>query len=140
MISMAARQRTLGRVLPPWWSRRRLWQPVNVRSVVSCHPGGLAGGWWKLLHVALAVLYIAAGVVAFIHPGDTFAALAAMFSFILVFAGTFDIVESISVRDESDVWWVQLIGGIIELGLGFWAAGYYVAAPSCSSLGWRLSR
>ena len=28
----------------------------------------------------------------------------------------------------------------IELGLGFWAAGYYVAAPSCSSLGWRLSR
>lgn len=44
---------------------------------------------------------------------------------ILIFAGTFDIVESISVRHEIDVWWVQLIAGIIELALGFWAAGYY---------------
>ena len=23
------------------------------------------------------------------------------------------------------MWWVQLIGGIIEVALGFWAAGYY---------------
>ena len=26
---------------------------------------------------------------------------------------------------EVEVWWLQLIGGIIELALGFWAAGYY---------------
>ena len=32
---------------------------------------------------------------------------------------------SISVRREIDVWWVQLITGIIEVVLGFWAAGYY---------------
>ena len=66
-----------------------------------------------------------AGVVAFIHPGDTFAALAAVFSFLLVFAGTFDIIMAISARHEIEVWWLQLIGGIIELALGFWAAGYY---------------
>lgn len=23
------------------------------------------------------------------------------------------------------MWWVQLIAGIVELALGFWAAGYY---------------
>jgi uncharacterized membrane protein HdeD (DUF308 family) len=23
------------------------------------------------------------------------------------------------------VWWLQLVGGIVELALGFWAAGYY---------------
>jgi uncharacterized membrane protein HdeD (DUF308 family) len=46
-------------------------------------------------------------------------------SFFLVFAGTFDIIVSISARREIEVWWLQLIGGIIELALGFWAAGYY---------------
>ena len=60
-----------------------------------------------------------------IHPGNTFAALAAVFSFFLIFAGTIDIVVAISARREFDVWWLQLIGGIIELALGFWAAGYY---------------
>src|SRR5213592_4358952 len=85
----------------------------------------LAAGWWKLLNAVLAFVFIVAGVVAFIHPGDTFAALAAVFSFLLVFAGTFDIIISISARHEIEVWWLQLIGGIIELALGFWAAGYY---------------
>jgi len=46
-------------------------------------------------------------------------------SFFLIFAGTFDIIVSLSSRHESDGWWLQLIGGIIELVLGFWAAGYY---------------
>ena len=46
-------------------------------------------------------------------------------SFFLIFAGTFDIIVSISIRHEMEVWWLQLIGGIIELALGFWAAGYY---------------
>ena len=85
----------------------------------------LAGGWWKLLHIVLAVIFIAAGIVAFFHPGNTFAALAAVFSFFLIFAGTFDIVIAISARHKIEVWWLQLVGGIIELALGFWAAGYY---------------
>ena len=53
------------------------------------------------------------------------AALAAVFSFLLVFAGTFDIIQSISARHEISVWWLQLISGIIEVALGFWAAGYW---------------
>jgi uncharacterized membrane protein HdeD (DUF308 family) len=85
----------------------------------------LADGWWKLLHAVLVVVFIGAGIVAFIHPGNTFVALSAIFSFFLVFAGTMDIIISISTRHEIDVWWLQLIGGIIELALGFWAAGYY---------------
>jgi uncharacterized membrane protein HdeD (DUF308 family) len=83
----------------------------------------LAAGWWKVLHIVLALVFIVAGIVAFIHPGDTFVALAA--SFFLVVAGTFDIIMSISARHEIEVWWLQLVGGIIELVLGFWAAGYY---------------
>jgi uncharacterized membrane protein HdeD (DUF308 family) len=85
----------------------------------------LAEGWWKLLYGLLAVIFIVAGVVAFIHPGDTFRALAAVMSFVLIFAGAFDIITAISARKEFEVWWLQLVGGIIELALGFWAAGYY---------------
>jgi uncharacterized membrane protein HdeD (DUF308 family) len=151
MISAAAGQRTLARVLPPWWVLlitgigwmlvglivlRFDYTSVSAISIlfgiVAIAAGVmeigvmiLAAGWWKLLHIVLAVIFIAAGIVAFIHPGNTFAALAAVFSFFLIFAGTFDIVVSISARHEIEVWWLQLVGGIIELALGFWAAGYY---------------
>jgi uncharacterized membrane protein HdeD (DUF308 family) len=150
MITMAG-QRTLARVLPPWWLMLITgiaWILVSVIllrfdytsvsaisilfGVVALFAGAaeigvmfIAAGWWKLLHAVLALVFIVAGIVAFIHPGDTFLALAAVFSFFLIFAGTFDIVISISTRHEIEVWWLQLIGGIIELALGFWAAGYY---------------
>jgi uncharacterized membrane protein HdeD (DUF308 family) len=151
MSFMAAEQRTLGRVLPPWWLlliSGTAWIVVAVIllrfdytsvsaisilfGIVAIVAGVaeigvliIADGWWKLLHGLLAVVFIVAGIVAFVHPGNTFAALAAVFSFFLVIAGTFDIVISISVRHEIEVWWLQLITGIIEVLLGFWAAGYY---------------
>jgi uncharacterized membrane protein HdeD (DUF308 family) len=51
-------------------------------------------------------------------------ALAAVFSFFRARLA-FDIIYAISARRESDAWWLQLVGGIIELALGFWAAGYW---------------
>jgi uncharacterized membrane protein HdeD (DUF308 family) len=149
MVSRA--ERTLGRVLPPWWLLlitgigwilvglivlRFDYTSVSAISIlfgfVAIAAGVLeigmvfiASGWWKLFYAVLAVIFIVAGIVAFIHPGNTFLALAAVFSFFLIFAGTWDIITSISTRHEIEVWWLQLIGGIIELALGFWAAGYY---------------
>jgi uncharacterized membrane protein HdeD (DUF308 family) len=151
MYSMATAERTLGRLLPPWWLLlvtaigwmlvalivlRFDYTSVSAISIlfgiVAIAAGVLeigvmllANGWWRLLHALLALVFIVAGIVAFIHPGDTFAALAAVFSFFLIFAGTFDIIVSISIRHEIEVWWLQLVTGIIELALGFWAAGYY---------------
>ena len=147
----AAAPRTLARMLPPWWLFLIAgigWAVVGLIvlrfdytsvtaiailfGVVAVSAGvvelvmlAIVQGWWKLFHAALSVIFIAAGIVSFIHPGDTFVALAAVISFFLVFAGTFDIIMSISARREIEVWWLQLIGGIIELALGFWAAGYY---------------
>jgi len=51
--------------------------------------------------------------------------LAAAFSFLLSFAGAVGLVTASSARHEVDMWWLQLIGAIIQLALGFWAAGYY---------------
>jgi uncharacterized membrane protein HdeD (DUF308 family) len=144
-------KRAVGRVLPPWWLflitgigwaivglivLRFNYTSVHAISLLFGFVAIAAGvmevlmtfivpGWWKLLNGVLAVAFIVAGVVAFIHPGNTFVALAAVFSFVLVFAGMFDIIMSIASRHEIDVWWLQLIGGIILVFLGIWAAGDY---------------
>jgi uncharacterized membrane protein HdeD (DUF308 family) len=144
-------KRAAGNLLPPWWLflitgvgwaivglivLRFNYTSVHAISLLFGFVAIAAGvmevfmtfvvpGWWKLLNGVLAVAFIAAGVVAFIHPGNTFVALAAVFSFVLVFAGMFDIIMSIASRHEVDVWWLQLIGGIILLFLGIWAAGDY---------------
>ena len=144
-------ERAVGRVLPPWWLflitgigwaivglivLRFNYTSVHAISLLFGFVAIAAGvmevvmtfvvpGWWKLLNGVLALAFIAAGVVALIHPGNTFVALAAVFSFVLVFAGMFDIIMSIASRHEVDVWWLQLIGGIILLFLGIWAAGDY---------------
>jgi uncharacterized membrane protein HdeD (DUF308 family) len=82
-------------------------------------------GWWSVLHGLLGVLFVVVGIIAFIHPGDTFRALAAVISFFFIFKGFFDIIVSIATKDEIGVWWLQLVAGIIEVLIGFWAAGYY---------------
>jgi uncharacterized membrane protein HdeD (DUF308 family) len=151
MSPFAMGRRALSRALPPWWSfliTGIAWMVVSlivlrfdytsVSSIallfgfVALAAGVaeigmmlLADGWWKVLNLVLAITFFVAGIVAFIHPGDTFAALAAVFSFLLIFAGAFDIIYAFLARRVNDAWWLQLIGGIIELALGFWAAGYY---------------
>jgi uncharacterized membrane protein HdeD (DUF308 family) len=144
-------ERSLGRLLPPWWLilvtgvswmlvalivLRFDYSSVSAISILFGFVALAAGaaeigvtvmsqGWWKLLSALLAVAFIATGIISFIHPGDTFAALAAVISFFLVFSGTYEVIMAISLRREIEVWWIQLIGGLIQLGLGFWAAGYY---------------
>jgi uncharacterized membrane protein HdeD (DUF308 family) len=79
-------------------------------------------GWWRVLNLGLAVLFAIVGVVAFVHPGDTFEALASVFAFYLLLRGTFDIVVAILVRG-AELWWVGLISGTVQILLAFWAAG-----------------
>ncbi|HEY7380486.1 MAG TPA: DUF308 domain-containing protein [Gaiella sp.] len=86
-------------------------------------PGSTTG--WKVVHALLGVLFVVAGVVALTTPFETFAALAGLMSFFLVLKGTFDIVVSFVTKEDSPVWWLQLIVGIVEILLGFWAAGYF---------------
>jgi uncharacterized membrane protein HdeD (DUF308 family) len=44
-------------------------------------------------------------------------------SFYFILKGTFDLVLAIATRPEDDMWWLGLTIGIIEILLGFWAAG-----------------
>jgi uncharacterized membrane protein HdeD (DUF308 family) len=77
---------------------------------------------WKIARGLLGTAFVVIGVIAFIHPGNTFKALAAVLSFYFIFKGSFDIIVALSARDE-ELWWLQFVLGIVEILLGFWAAG-----------------
>jgi len=78
---------------------------------------------WRIAHLLFAAVTFAIGIISFIHPGDTFVALAALVSFYLVFRGSFDLVQAFSLSRYLPGWWLLLITGIAELLIGFWAAG-----------------
>ena len=81
-------------------------------------------GWWRVTHVVLAILFAAIGTVAYIHPENTFKALASLFAFYLFFRGIFDIVVALFAR-PAELWWVGLISGVVLVLLAFWAAGNF---------------
>jgi uncharacterized membrane protein HdeD (DUF308 family) len=78
---------------------------------------------WRIAHGLLAALLVVAGVVSFANFGATFDTLTAIISFYFIVRGCFDIVTGFAANVMSG-WWVLLICGFIELGLGFWAAGW----------------
>lgn len=78
---------------------------------------------WKIVHGLLGVIFIVVGIFAFIEPGSVFAALASVIGFFFLFKGIFDITVAIATKGEFDLWWLQLVAGLIEIGLAFWVAG-----------------
>jgi len=86
---------------------------------------GVSAGGWKWVHGILGVVFTVFGIVALVHPDKTFIALASIMGFVLIMKGAFDIVVALMMRDQLDLWWMQLIAGAVEIGLAFWAAGYF---------------
>jgi uncharacterized membrane protein HdeD (DUF308 family) len=79
---------------------------------------------WHWLYGLLGVLFLLAGISAFFSPLETFTILARLFGFLLIIKGTFDLVVALASRHIVDLWWMMLIAGLIELGLGIWASRY----------------
>jgi uncharacterized membrane protein HdeD (DUF308 family) len=83
---------------------------------------GVVAGW-RWLHIVFGILFVLAGVFAFVRPATSFLTLAAIIAWYLIFKGFLDVVVSLSNR-VVDLWWLGLVVGITELVIGFWAAGY----------------
>jgi uncharacterized membrane protein HdeD (DUF308 family) len=79
------------------------------------------GGWWKALNAILAVLLVVGGILSFIHPENTFVAIASITGFMFLFVGIIDII--VALTNRTGIWWVRLIVGIICVSLAFWASG-----------------
>jgi len=78
-------------------------------------------GWWKAVNAILGVLLVVGGIMSFIHPKNTFIAIASITGFMFLFVGIIDIIVALSNR--VGVWWIRLIVGIICVALAFWASG-----------------
>jgi uncharacterized membrane protein HdeD (DUF308 family) len=78
---------------------------------------------WKWIHAILGVLFIVVGVYALFHPYDTFQTLAMLMGLFLLFKGIFDITVAFVTKGQFELWWLQLVVGLIEILLAFWVAG-----------------
>jgi uncharacterized membrane protein HdeD (DUF308 family) len=87
-------------------------------AVASRVPG------WKWLHILFGIIAIVAGILALIWPGQTFLVLAAIIGWYVLFSGIMDIITAFVTKDENDLWWLQLLLGIAQVLIGFWAVGY----------------
>jgi len=78
----------------------------------------------KVIHALLAVAAIAAGILALAWPNETFNVAATLIGWYLLARGVIDFVGALMTKEYNDLWWLQLIAGIGEAALGFWAIGY----------------
>ena len=80
---------------------------------------------WKIVHGVLGVLYVIVGVWALVNPRSAFTTLAALVAFFLLFKGIFDLTVAFMTKDEFELWWLQLVLGIVEILLAFWVSGSF---------------
>jgi len=80
------------------------------------------GGW---LFALFGFLFLIAGVIAFISPENTFAAIADVLGFLFLIVGIFWIIQAFAERDENDVWWLGLGAGVLMVILAFWTGGQF---------------
>jgi uncharacterized membrane protein HdeD (DUF308 family) len=80
---------------------------------------------WKFVHGSLGVLFIIAGIWALVHPRSAFATISGLFAFFILFKGIFDVTSAFMTKNAFELWWLQLIVGLLEIVLAFWVAGSF---------------
>jgi uncharacterized membrane protein HdeD (DUF308 family) len=83
-----------------------------------------ASGGWRIGHALIGVAFVVIGIVAYVHPGDTFSALAGVLSFYFIIKGIFDLALGFATLGQQ-LWWLRVLAGVAEILLGFWAAGNF---------------
>jgi uncharacterized membrane protein HdeD (DUF308 family) len=97
---------------------------------------GLRDVAWKWLHGVLAALFVVGGIWAFIHPINAFYELASILGFLLVLKGSMDLIGSVAQREVSELWWLGVVTGGLEILLGFWASQQFFAPRAILILVW----
>jgi uncharacterized membrane protein HdeD (DUF308 family) len=87
--------------------------------------GTFTSGWLKWVLWFFGLLLLIAGVIAFISPENTFAAIADILGFLFLIVGTFWIIEAFGERDYNPLWWFLLISGLAMIVLAFWTGGQF---------------
>ena len=96
----------------------------------------LQGGGWAVMRAILGVLFIGGAIWSFARPYEAFWALAAALGLLLILNGGFDVAYAAMTRSVNPLWWLGLLTGILEIGLGFWASQQYIAARGTLLILW----
>jgi uncharacterized membrane protein HdeD (DUF308 family) len=91
---------------------------INEAGLAALAPGG-----WKIWHYLVAGIFFLGALWGFIRPVNTFFALASVLGLILIFYGSFEIIQGVASRAVNPLWWVNLIVGILLVLLAFWVSG-----------------
>lgn len=91
-------------------------QQFAIAALVDRH------GW---LFGLFGVLFLIAGVISFISPENTFAAIADILGFLFLIVGVFWIIQAFAEREENEIWWLGLTAGVLMLILAFWTSGQF---------------
>ena len=94
------------------------------------------GASWRWLHVIMGLIFAFGAGWSFAEPYGAFWTLASILGLLLIFRGTLDIFTSTSSREVNSIWWLGLVAGILEILLGFWASGQYLAVRGALLLVW----
>ena len=103
--------------------------PVILFGAVSEALRALTGSARWGLHTGLAVLFAATGAVLILDEDASLATPVALVGWYLLVRGAADIALSTSARGADRSWGVMLVLGVMQLGLGFYAASSYARSP-----------
>jgi uncharacterized membrane protein HdeD (DUF308 family) len=81
-------------------------------------------GGWRWAHFAMAAVATIAGILAFAYPDRTFVILAWIAGWLILARGVYDVCVALWNR-QAPLWWIQLIGGLAEVAIAFWAIGHW---------------
>jgi uncharacterized membrane protein HdeD (DUF308 family) len=89
---------------------------------------------WKWLYIVLGIFLVLGGIYALIRPINTFIAIADMLGFLFLLVGVFWTIEAFATRTIYDLWFLNLIAGIMMIVLGFWTGGQFLAVRASTLL------
>lgn len=79
----------------------------------------------RWLWVLFGILLTAGGIVALIHPRNTFAGFADILGFVFLVIGVLWMVQAFAERVFNSLWWLGLLSGILMVVLAFWVSGQF---------------
>ena len=91
---------------------------------------------WGWAHALLGILFIGAAIWSFVTPYGAFWALASVVGIMLVVVGTMHIITAIYSKGFNDAWWFGVIGGLLEVFIGFWVSAQSYRAQAVFLIIW----
>ena len=70
-------------------------------------------------------LFAIAAIICFIHPQNTFVALADTLGFLFLCVGIWWMIRAFVFKAATSAWWLDLVAGMLMVVLAFWTSGQF---------------